>query len=55
MREYQETPKNHIVSCRLSNDEMILLRRLARRKGVNVTTIIRQGLAALQLDISNSA
>jgi len=35
---------SHVVSCRVNDREMDALRRLARKSGVSITTLLRQSL-----------
>ena len=43
-----ENPKKHIISCRISDDEMEALQSIADAKGQNISDLIRQTIFALQ-------
>ena len=43
-----ENPKKHIISCRISDDEMKALQHLADLEGMNISDLIRQTITALK-------
>jgi len=43
-----ENPKKHIISCRISDEEMEALQVIATSKGQNISDLIRQTIFDLQ-------
>ena len=42
-----EFPKRHIVSCRVDNNELLTLKKLARKTGTNISDLLRNCLDQL--------
>jgi hypothetical protein len=42
-----EKPKKYIVSCRIDDQEMEQLRRMARQSGTNISSLLRKTLNLL--------
>lgn len=42
--------KKHIVSCRVSQDELNALQRRAQASGVNITMLLRRSLDLMEKD-----
>ncbi len=47
-----ENPKRHIISCRVSDQEMETLLELARESGTSLSTLLRHSLNLLEQDNS---
>ena len=43
-----ENPKKHIISCRISDEEMEALQVIASSKGTNISNLIRQTIFDIQ-------
>ncbi len=43
-----ENPKKHIISCRISDEEMTILQDIATEKGQNISDLIRQTIFNIQ-------
>ena len=54
MPRYVEKPKNHIVSCRLSDEELQVLQKIAEKKQTNISDLLRQSLGLLDKDNLNN-
>jgi len=39
-----ENPKKYIISCRVSDNELLALQAVARKSGVNISTLLRESL-----------
>jgi len=50
-----ENPKKHIISCRISDEEMEVLQVIASSKGQNISDLIRQTIFALQSTARHAA
>jgi len=53
--ENPKKPKKHIISCRISDDEMEALQVIASSKGQNISDLIRQTIFALQSTVRQAA
>ncbi len=42
-----ENPKKFIVSCRISDDEMEQLKKVAKQSGTNISNLLRRCLLGL--------
>ncbi len=49
-----KTPKKYIVSCRINDDEMEILKRLAARDNTNISDLLRLSLDLLAQDAAPS-
>ncbi|NIQ95526.1 MAG: hydrogen-dependent growth transcriptional repressor [Desulfuromonadales bacterium] len=47
MPRYVENPKSHIVSCRLNEEELQVLQKIAEKKNTNISDLLRQSLGML--------
>ncbi len=43
-----DNPKKFIISCRVDDDELELLQHLAKKSGVNLSTLLRRSIDALK-------
>jgi len=43
-----ENPKKYIISCRVNDDEMEVLQRLADGAGTNISGLLRRSLTLLE-------
>jgi len=50
-----ENPKKHIISCRISDEEMAALQQIADTKGQNISDLLRQTIFALQSTTRHAA
>lgn len=47
MPRHVENPKSHIVSCRLNEDELQVLQKIAESKRTSISDLLRQSLGLL--------
>jgi hypothetical protein len=50
-----KNPKKFIVSCRVNDNEMEALSKLAQEAGTNITELLRQSIFTLEQDLRASA
>ncbi|HKL49357.1 MAG TPA: hydrogen-dependent growth transcriptional repressor [Desulfuromonadales bacterium] len=53
MPRHVENPKSHIVSCRLNEEELHVLQKIAESKKTNISDLLRQSLGLLDKDSLN--
>jgi hypothetical protein len=45
-----DSPKKFIISCRVDDNELEMLQHLAKRSGVNLSTLLRRSIDVLKCD-----
>jgi len=45
-----ENPKKFIISCRVDDDEMIILKKRARKSGLSITQLLRECLDLAEVE-----
>ncbi len=43
-----ESPKKFIISCRVDDSELEMLQRMAKKSGVNLSTLLRRSIDSLK-------